>query len=119
MGTGNWSSALIDKALLFSLFSQKDAVKGAISLTLILTNQEGVIIGMKVTKTREAMTPHIIFSVGHSQEREFSKVKHGPLCFGKTEEIKVKVELVLISELKKVSTAQEVGQVLEDLILTP
>lgn len=65
------------------------------------------------------MTHHIIFSLGHSQEREFSKVKHRPLCFWETEEIKVKVELVLISELKKFSTAQEAGQILEDLILTP
>lgn len=44
------------------LFSQniKDAVKMFITLTLILTNQEGGVIGRTVTKTWEAMTDCII-----------------------------------------------------------
>lgn len=53
------------QSTLHLLYSQRDAVKRAVTLTLILTNQEGVNHWYDSDENREAMTCHNIFSVGH------------------------------------------------------
>lgn len=66
------------------LFSQKikDAVKMFITLTLILTNQEGGVIGRTVTKTWEAMTDCIILQFatarkGNSEQDSAQRINKG------------------------------------------
>lgn len=64
----------------------KDTVKVSVTLTLILTNQEGRITRATVTKAWGTAAGHVIFSCPfgdqlHCQER----VKHRTLYFSKTE----------------------------------